>query len=342
MGVLLEPIMRPVFGVPGCGAFVLAMGYTSGAPIGSILTARLRSQQMCSRNEAERLMSFTNNASPLFMFVAVSVGMFRNPALGVVIAGSHYSANLLLGVILRLYSMGNATATNNSPGKSNLLINALRALFHAQRQDGRPLGKLLSDAIKTSVTTLTTIGGFIILFSVIIEIAEQIGLIYILSRFILLLLQPLGFNAALAKAVASGSLEMTLGAKMVSEATAPLPQKIAAVSMILGWSGLSIHAQVASMISGTDIQLTPYVITRLLHGILAAVLSQVLFRPVQSVFALTVPHWQQQFTSSPNLFQYWLLNLIMLASVLLLLFTLTAIQRFIRVLLNVNTINRLR
>ena len=42
LGVLLEPVMRLLFNVPGAGAFVLAMGYTSGAPIGTLLTVNLR------------------------------------------------------------------------------------------------------------------------------------------------------------------------------------------------------------------------------------------------------------------------------------------------------------
>ena len=32
VGILLEPIMRPLFNVPGCGSFALAMGVTSGYP----------------------------------------------------------------------------------------------------------------------------------------------------------------------------------------------------------------------------------------------------------------------------------------------------------------------
>ncbi len=32
-GILLEPVMRPLFNVPGCGSFAVAMGITSGYPI---------------------------------------------------------------------------------------------------------------------------------------------------------------------------------------------------------------------------------------------------------------------------------------------------------------------
>ena len=82
IGALLEPLMRPLFGVPGVGAFAFAMGLASGYPIGARITARLRREGMCSRVEAERLVSFTNTADPLFMVGAVAVGMFRMPSLG--------------------------------------------------------------------------------------------------------------------------------------------------------------------------------------------------------------------------------------------------------------------
>ena len=42
IGVLLEPLMRPIFNVPGAGGFAMAMGLTSGYPMGSKITARLR------------------------------------------------------------------------------------------------------------------------------------------------------------------------------------------------------------------------------------------------------------------------------------------------------------
>ena len=35
LGVMLEPVMRPLFRVPGVGAFALVMGLVSGNPLGS-------------------------------------------------------------------------------------------------------------------------------------------------------------------------------------------------------------------------------------------------------------------------------------------------------------------
>ncbi len=97
MGVLLEPFMRPLFNVPGAGSFVLAMGLASGYPIGAVLTAKLRKQNLCTQTEAERLVSFTNTADPLFMIGAVGVGMFGLVEAGNIITVTHYIAALLTG-----------------------------------------------------------------------------------------------------------------------------------------------------------------------------------------------------------------------------------------------------
>ncbi|MHB1126006.1 MAG: sporulation integral membrane protein YlbJ [Bacillota bacterium] len=284
LGILLEPIMRPLFNVPGAGAFVLAMGYTSGAPISSMLTARLRKENICTRIEAERLMSFTNNASPLFMFGAVAVGMFGDASLGMVIAGAHYLANLFLGLALRFYGIRDPEARRKHPVSGHFFRRALEALIQAHRENMKPAGFLLSNAIKTSVQTLSTIGGFIILFSVIIKILGLVGILGFFGKFILFFSAPAGVAQPLADALSSGFLEMTIGAKMTSEAAAPLHQQVVATSMILGWAGLSVHAQVASMIAGTDIRMTPFVLARVCHGFLAATLALLFLGPAQPVF----------------------------------------------------------
>lgn len=270
MGVLLEPVMRPLFNVPGAGSFVMAIGYSSGYPIGSMVTAQLRTRRLCTRVEAERLMSFTNNSSPLFMLVAVAVGMFNSPGLGALIAGSHYLSNLTLGLALRFYGRNDPEGRPEPPsGRRGLAGQALRKMLEVQRQENRPLGKIMGDAVRNAVTNLLNIGGFIILFAVIIRLLGTAGFIDVLADFLGLFLLPLGFAPEILSALASGFFEMTIGSKMASEAAAPLLQQVVAVGMILAWSGLSIHAQAASMIAETDIRMLPFIITRVAHSSLA-------------------------------------------------------------------------
>jgi sporulation integral membrane protein YlbJ len=287
MGVLLEPVMRPLFNVPGCGSFVLCIGYTSGYPIGAMVTARLRAQGLCTRIEAERLMSFTNNSSPLFMIVAVSVGMFGRPDLGLVIAGAHYLSNLTLGLLLRFYGRHDREKLPGpaSQRENNILSRAYRELIRAWQQENRPLGKIISDAVHNSVNNLLNIGGFIILFSVIIRLLTAAGFIDCMAGFLSSILLPLGFSPEIMPALASGFFEMTIGCKTASESVAPIIQQVAAVEMILAWSGLSVHAQVASMISGTDIRMFPFICVRIAHVILSAIYTVFLFSPAAPLAA---------------------------------------------------------
>jgi sporulation integral membrane protein YlbJ len=286
MGVLLEPVMRPLFNVPGAGSFVMCIGYTSGYPISSMITARLRSRDLCSRVEAERLMSFTHNSSPLFMLVAVSVGMFGRPELGLVIAGAHYLANLTLGLALRFYGKDDRKVIPvRTNANCNIFIRACREMFEAWRKENRPAGKIIGDAVKNAVTNLLNIGGFIILFAVLIKLLTISGFIGLLSGMLGRVLLPLGFSPELMPALASGFFEMTIGSKMASETAAPLVQQVAAVGMILAWSGLCVMAQVTSMISETDIRMTPFVFSRVAHAALSACYTFLLFEPAMSLLS---------------------------------------------------------
>ena len=103
LGVLLEPIMRPLFNVPGAGGFAMAMGFSSSYPVGAKLAALLRQQELVSRSEGERLVCFVSTADPLFILVAISVGIFHDATLGPVIAVANFGAAILLGILLRFH-----------------------------------------------------------------------------------------------------------------------------------------------------------------------------------------------------------------------------------------------
>lgn len=308
MGVLLEPVMRPLFNVPGTGSFVMVVGYTSGYPTGAMVTARLRSQRLCTRIEAERLMAFTNNSSPLFMLAAVAVGMFNNPLVGPVIAAAHYTANLTLGFFLRFYGKNDREVIYLPSSQGNPITRAFKEMFRVHRQESRPPGKIIGDAVKNAVNNLFNIGGFIILFAVLIQLLKTAGFIDFLAGKLGIFLLPLGFSTSLLPALASGLIEMSIGTRLASEAAAPLPQQLTAIAVILGWSGLCIHTQVASMIAETDIRMLPFFFTRLAHALLAAIYTNILLGVMfPAVRTYTPPSfspsqgWHQNFSLWPFL-----------------------------------------
>lgn len=277
IGVIFEPIMRPVFNVPGVGSFVWAMGMASGYPAGAKLTARLRQEDQLTRIEAERLVSFTNASNPLFIIAAVSVGFFHDASLGFLLAIVHYSSNILVGICMRFYH-SDPTEKHTRTNISSSVIHAFDALHETRLQDKRPFGKLFGDAVIQSVQTLLMIGGFIIIFSVFSALLFQVGIAGFISQFISGLFTASSLPTELALPFFSGIFEITLGAKLIANAgvTHLLPQAII-VSILLAFNGLSVQAQVASILAETDIRFLPYFFARLLQGFFAAGLVLLLY-----------------------------------------------------------------
>jgi len=284
MGVLLEPLMRPLFNVPGAGSFVLAMGLASGYPIGAMLTARLREQELCSKVEGERLMSFANTADPLFMTGAVAVGMFGRPDIATILLSAHYLSAISVGVVMRYYRRSEPPSAPTGAGaRGSVPARAWNSLHEARARDGRPFGQLLGESIGKSVNTLLLIGGFIILFSVFVRILDVIGVVPAIAAAAQALLRPAGVDPAVVRPMISGLFEITIGTQAASQATASLAARVATASAVIAWSGLSVHAQVAAMVQGSGMRIGPYVAARVLHASLAAVYTVVLWRPLETL-----------------------------------------------------------
>src|SRR5690554_1686798 len=120
----------------------------------------------------------------------------------------------------------------------------------ARLKDDRTLGTLMGDGVMSSIPTQLMIGGFIVFFSVLLKIFDLIGLQFILGSLISPLLTLFGFSAELSTPLIHGLFEITLGSQQASELNDPIPLvlKVAIAGAIIAWSGLSVHAQVASML----------------------------------------------------------------------------------------------
>ncbi|GLB61204.1 sporulation integral membrane protein YlbJ [Cytobacillus sp. NCCP-133] len=285
IGVLLEPLMRPLFKVPGVGGFVWAMGMASGYPAGAKLTVRLRQEGQLTKTEAERLVSFTNCSNPLFIFGAVSVGFFNNAKLGVILALAHYLGNITVGLFMRFYGRNPKKHSLNEKKTKPSLRAAFSALHRTRINDNRPIGKLLGDAVMSSIQTLLMIGGFIILFSVINKLLFHLGITAILAKGIEVVLALFHLPVELSIPFISGLFEITLGSQMTSQVQqAALMHQVVIVSFILAFSGFSVQAQVASILAQTDINFKPFFIARIIHGFTAAFYAYVLWNPIYQRF----------------------------------------------------------
>src|SRR5690606_22694351 len=109
----------------------------------------------------------------------------------------------------------------------------------------------------------------------------------------------------------AGAFEMTLGSKLTSQAQqATLMHQAIITSFILAFCGFSIQAQVASILAQTDIDFKPFFFSRFLHGIFAALYTNLLWIPVYERFysseqpANAIP---AAFLSEDSWFQKWYL-----------------------------------
>lgn len=123
----------------------------------------------------------------------------------------------------------------------------------------------------SAINTIFLIGGFIVLFSVIISILENSGVLDILSNLISPILNIFCIPVTYADGILTGLLELTNGVCNVAN----IPNKSISTNIIicaflLGFGGISITLQILSITSKAKISIKPYLIGKLFQGILAA------------------------------------------------------------------------
>lgn len=261
LGKLLNKFMKPLFNIRGEGSFAFIMGIISGYPVGAKIAANFREKNICSKEECERLLSFTNNSGPLFIIGTVGVTMFGNSTIGFLLLITHILASITVGVIFRFWKYNSKNKYDNT----NYNLNSNKDIKLSE------LGGIIGNSISSSINTILLIGGFVILFSVIISILQTSHLLSIFSSFINPLLNILNIPYDFSAGIISGFFELTNGLNIVCT----IPQKklsinIIIASFLLGLGGLSVLLQVWSTISKTDLSIKPYILGKLLHACLSA------------------------------------------------------------------------
>lgn len=308
LGALMDPLMRPLFRIPGIGGFVMAMGFASGYPIGAKLTSRLWEEQLLTREEGERLVAFTTSADPIFLIGAVSVGFFHDGSLAVVFALTHYGAAMLLGLLMRFHGrsaqpaadMQQAAQPAHAGRRQPLLLHALRTMHEARLKDGRPFGTMLRQAVESALRLIAVVGGLVVFFSVLLEVFSAAHLMDVLYMLCNNGLHLLGIPRQLTEAVVNGLFEVTLGVKSAGGAggAIPLIHKVAVAGFVLSWGGLSVHAQILSLLHQTNLRYRPFLQARLIHGLLTSLLVYLFWTPLMPLRA-----WAEH--ALPALGQSW-------------------------------------
>lgn len=263
IGKLLEPIMKPLFNVPGCGAFAIVMGISSGYPVGAKIVSDLRENKCCSKSEGERLLSFTNTSGPLFIIGSVGVGMFSDSKIGLLLLLTHFISSIIVGILFRFYKSTSAESNIKNPVIKNKPVFKISVL-----------GELMATAIKNSISTLLLICGYMIFFSVFANILNNTKISLYLSNILKCFLSIIGFSEEISLPIINGFLEVTGGISELSMLqNISSPVILSSVAFILGFGGLSVCMQVNSIISKTDLSIKPYFIGKILQASIASMLT---------------------------------------------------------------------
>lgn len=241
--------MKKIFNLSGEAIFPIIMGTISGYPTGAKIVNELRCDRKISKTEGEHLLAFTNNSGPLFIIGTVGTSIFCSKKIGFILLIAHILGAFSVGFLFRFWK----------PNRKNLFIK------NPSTQDiNKSFITTLINSISKSIITILNIGGFIVLFSVIISIFENSGFYDIIAN----ISNQFGFSKSTTIGFISGILELTNGIKKLSIiGTKNLNTIILLSSFLLGFGGLSVAMQVYSCIQKSDLSIKPYLIGKLFHGL---------------------------------------------------------------------------
>ncbi len=234
-----QGIMRPVFNVAPTGAAAFVLGIISGFPTGAICAKDLYKSGNLSKSEAERLLSFCNNSGPLFIIGSIGIAVFGKPIYGVMLYLIHIISSLIVGVI---FSRHNKDKHISPPTRIN--------------QKEMTVSEVISLSLNEGAKSIITVCFSVVFFSAI-------------SRALFDLL-PSSRNLS---AILYGICEFSTGALGICNLELDTAYKLILASFVVGFSGLCVHIQVMAVTADSGLSLKPYILGKVLHSIIAAVIT---------------------------------------------------------------------
>lgn len=245
---LTGPVMRRIFGISDYASFAVITGFLCGYPMGSRITSNLLTEGHISVREAGYLLSFCNNASPVFIIsyiIQQNLGQeqFLYPALIIL-----FSSPVIASFIFRcfpLYDYFSCTNYLTAPP--------------FQSSDARISESILDSCIMSGFEAITKVGGYMILFSIILSLTDILNISCTFFQYIIL-----------------PSLEISNGISLICSSLNGTEAFFLCMVMTSfgGWCAI---AQTKCMINGAGLSITPYIIEKLITGAVTSLLCCLYF-----------------------------------------------------------------
>lgn len=223
-------------------SFIFFMSMITGAPS----NAKYINDLNLNNNDSEKILLFTYFSNPLFIINTVGNIFLNNKLIGMYMLISHIISNIIIGIIFRNYNICVKINKEDISLKDNLkLLN--------NNINNSNIFSVLFYSIKSAIDILLSIFGIITFFLIFINILG-LNKLNIFSIFI------------------SGILEMTTGLKLLSLSNLNYNFKIYLSMFFISFGGLSIHAQIFNILNKKKVKYLPFLMARLLHGLISIVI----------------------------------------------------------------------
>lgn len=240
MNRIYAPVLKRIFRISDEGCYAILVGFLCGFPMGAKVVADLVREKHISVREGTYLLGFCNNVSPAFFLNYICLMKLQFPEVPLRLVLGFYMIPICYGLITRPFY--------HFPADHGL-INQKQTPLH--RMDFPMLDVCIMDGF----STITKLGGYIILFTILVQLLK------------LLPISP----AALA--ILSAILEISCGADLLSSLTGlPAICRTALVCAFAAFGGLCICAQTKSVLTDTPLRVTAWLIGRIVTALLTFLL----------------------------------------------------------------------
>lgn len=247
----LDKPMKLLFNSPPAGGYIFLMAILSGYPVGAKMTADFYERGVITRTQAKIISAFTSTSGPLFIVGTVGISMFLSKEGGFILLISHYLSALINGLLYK-----------NAKEKSEKTAEKVQPKITLRS------GNILGDSITDSVLSVAIVGGYIAIFSMILDVLIDIKAIALLAKGIgIILPEELSFG------LISSLVEITRGCKELSLSGMPLKFAIPAASFAITFGGLSVTLQSMTFLAKCKIHPAYYLITKFTQGVIAFALA---------------------------------------------------------------------
>lgn len=238
-------MLSRIFRVSPNGSFAVLVGFLCGYPMGAKTASDLTVSGYISQEEGRYLLSFCNNTSPMFLMNFIIWKTLKKETLFL----PALLIQLLTPVIISLFTR--KKYLNAKECFQNSIAKAANAPGKTKKWSFTEIDL----SIMNSFETLVKVGGYIILFSVLLALFQQVPANFMLLKFIL------------------PTLEITNGVVMLAETNLPFSTQFTAIMGLTAFGGVCSIAQTDCMIQKAGFPILPYIKEKLAAALTASLLT---------------------------------------------------------------------